>query len=974
MPYNDPQATLKVACGFFVLCFENTIFVTTNKASILKFSAMRKIFFLLAVLMATIAGLQAQTNELTKAIPVDPTVKIGRLDNGLTYYIRQNNMPENRVEMRLVTNAGSILEDDDQQGLAHFVEHMCFNGTKTFSKSALIDFLESSGVRFGADLNAYTSFDETVYMLQLPTDRQGLIDSAFMVLEDWAHQVSFEDEEIDKERGVIREEWRLGLGAEDRMRKAYFPTIFKNSRYADRLPIGQIEVIDTAHYERLKTFYKDWYRPNLQAVIVVGDIDIQMAEEKIISHFAHIKNPANPKPRATYDVPGNKEPLVAITTDPEATRSMLMMFYKHPKSETKTIGDYKKQLIAQLYSGMIIGRLTELSQNPEAPFTYAYTYYGGFMGRAVDAYASYAAPKENQIEQTLEAIVRENERVRRYGFTPTELERQKTQILTSLEKQAAEKDKTKSSSFVREYTNHFLENEPIPGIANELSIARDLLPQITLTAVNEKAQQWITRENLVVVVTAPSKEGVAVPDEQTILETIERAKSSDVEAYVDSFRDEELVTSALKGSKVLESSTNEKLGITTITLSNNIKIVLKPTTFKNDEILMNGFGLGGSSLFEDDKAFAASQISRVADVSGLGNFSKIDLDKKLTGKVVSLNPFVESLRQGVRGSASPKDFETLLQLTYLHFNKARRDQQAFEAFKSQMINQFKFMRSNPQMVFYDTLYKLATQNSPRLTVIPSEGQLNALNAEEIYSMYDKLFTSAKDYTFTFVGNIDMETMLPLMEKYLGSLPVAGEAKQWIDRDPEFPAGITDAEVQAGTEPKSSVAILMENPFEWTNQNRVEMSILMKILSIKLRENMREEQGGVYGVGARLNDEQYPKPNYTLMVTWGTNPDLVDTLTKAVFYEMNQIKLEGPTAEDMAKARETAIRERETNEKENRYWNNLIDFALFNKMDLKTQEEFNAEIQAVTPDMIKAGANKYFTTDHYLRVVLNPAEQ
>ena len=933
---------------------------------------MKKFLTLIALLAVSFLGLQAQTDELSKPIPIDPTVKIGKLDNGITYYIRQNTMPEKRVEMRLVTNAGSILEEDDQQGLAHFVEHMCFNGTKNFSKSELVNFLERSGVRFGADLNAYTSFDETVYMLQLPTDRQGLIDSAFMVLEDWAHQVSFEDEEIDKERGVIREEWRMGLGADDRMRKAYFPVIFKNSRYAERLPIGKIEVIDTAHYERLRSFYQDWYRPNLQAVIVVGDIDLQMAEEKIISHFAKIKNPENPKPRVSYDVPGNKEPLVAIATDPEATRSMLMMFYKHPKKETVTIGDYKNQLIAQLYSGMIIGRLTELSQKPEAPFTYAYTYYGGFMGRAVDAYASYAAPKENQIEETLEAIVQENERVRRFGFTQTELERQKTQIITGLQKQAAEKDKTRSSSFVREYTNHFLEKEPIPGIENELSIAQDLLPSILLTDVNEKAQQWITKDNLVVVVTAPEKEGVIVPDEKTILETIERAKKAEIDAYVDSFKDEELINTPLAGSKIASSNTDEALGITTLTLDNGIKVVLKPTDYKNDEILMNSFGLGGSSLFDDDKAFAAGQIARVVDASGLGNFSKVDLDKKLTGQVVNASPFVESLRQGVKGSSSPKDFETLLQLTYLHFNKARHDQQAFEAFKSQMINQFKFMRSNPQMVFYDTLYKLATQNSPRLTVIPSEEQLTSLKAEEIYSMYDQLFASAKDYTFTFVGNIDTETMLPLIEKYLGSLPVTGDANQWIDREPEFPSGITDAEVHAGTEPQSTVAIMMENPFEWTDENRVEMSMLMKILSIKLRENMREEQGGVYGVGARMNDEQFPKPSYTLMVSWSTNPALVDTLTKAVFFEMNRIMEEGPTLEDMAKARETAIRERETNEKENRFWNNTLDFSLFNNMKIKTQEEFDAAIQSITPEMIQASARKYFTTDHYLRVVLKPA--
>lgn len=931
----------------------------------------KRLISLLGAVMFLMSGLLAQNINLKQPLPVDPDVKIGRLDNGLIYYIRYNKMPEKRVDMRLVVNAGSILENDDQQGLAHFVEHMCFNGTKRFSKSALIDFLEKSGVRFGADLNAYTSFDETVYMLQLPSDRQGLIDSAFMVLEDWAHAVSHEDEEIDKERGVIREEWRLGLGADDRMRKKYFPVIFKDSRYAERLPIGTLGVIDTASYETLRKFYHDWYRPNLQAVIVVGDVDLKMAEQKIIDHFAHIQNPENLSERVKFGVAKNKEPLVAIATDKEATGTMLMMFYKHDKMPTLTVEDHKRNLMRSLYNSMMSGRLNELNQHPESPFIFATTYYGGFMGRSMDAYVSNARVKENQIEKALETLITENEKVRRFGFTDTEFARQKTQLLTRLEKQNKEKDKTNSSAFMREYTSHFLDNQPIPGIENELELAQKLLPLISLSDLNALAGQWITDENLVIVVTAPDKEGVIVPDEESILQTIADAKKSDVSAYVDNVSSEPLLRADLKGSKIIQENTIEKHGITELKLANGVKIILKSTDFKNDEILMTAFGSGGSSLFSDEDAFAASNLARAVQVSGTGKFSSTELSKYLTGQTVSVQPYVEDVRQGLRGNASPKDFETMLQLIYLHFSGARHDEQAFNAMKSQMINQFKFMRSNPQAVFAEKLQQLATQNSPRTVVIPEEEQINQLDAEKMYAMYDQVFSTAHDFTFIFIGNFEVEKIKPLLAKYLGSLPADKPAFQWQNVKPKFPAGITDEAVMKGSDYKSMVAIMMENEFDWSSQNRTELALLIKAFSIKLRESMREDQGGVYGVSARQNSIQFPEPTYSIMINWGTNPGLVDTLSKSVFHEMRMLMENGPTDEDMIKIRETTIRERETNDKQNNFWNSSIDFAMFNQQDILTLDEFREMINSITAEDLKNAANRYFTPEQYLRVVLLP---
>lgn len=933
---------------------------------------MKKSLLFIAIILFIINGLVAQV-DLTKPIPIDPAVKIGKLDNGMVYYIRKNTMPPNRMELRLVVNAGSILEDEDQQGLAHFVEHMAFNGTRNFSKSALVNFLERVGVRFGPDLNAYTSFDETVYMLQLPTDRTGLVDSAFMVLEDWAHQLSLEGEEIDKERGVIREEWRLGLGADDRMRKKYFPVIFKDSRYADRLPIGKIGVIDTASYETLRSFYHEWYRPDLQAIVVVGDIDPAVAEQKIISHFGSIRNPENVRERITYGVPENQKPLVAITTDKEATNTSVMLFYKHEKKPNVTLEDYKRDLMQGIYSGMIINRLNEINLKPESPFIYAYTYYGGFMGRAMDAYTSYAMVKENQIENAISTLVKENERVRQHGFTLTEFERQKKQIITQLEKKVKEKDKTNSANFVREYTSHFLSDEPIPGVENELELTLNILPLISLEAINEQASKWITDKNMVAVVTVPEREGIAVPDEEILLNTITQAKIAEVEPYEDSFSDDPLLDTDLVGSKLTETKKMDELGVTEYVLDNGIKVVLKPTTFKNDEILLTAFGPGGSSVFEDDLAFAAANVSRAISVSGIGKFSSVDLGKKLTGQNVIVQPFIEDVRQGFKGSASPKDFETMLQLTYLYFNGARRDIEAFDAFKSQLVNQFKFMKSNPQMVFADTLGKLSTSQSKRSVIIPSEENLSSLKPELIYDMFDQLFASAKGYTFIFTGNIDPETTLPLLGKYLGSLPVNKDALKWIDRDIKFPEGLTDAKVYAGSEYKSLVAIMMRNDFDWDTRSSLELNLLMKAFNIKLRETMREDLGGVYGVGARQSTRQFPIPEVKLTINWGTNPEMVDTLSKVVFNEMNVLIESGPTDDDLAKVKETSIRERESNDKQNNFWNSYLDFSYFNQNEMQTYEAFRDAVNAVTVDDLRMQAKKYFTLEKYLRLVLYPEE-
>ncbi len=914
---------------------------------------------------------QNSKSDLSAPLPIDSKVRIGKLDNGMVYYIRQNKKPEKRVELRLVNNVGSLMETDAQQGLAHFTEHMCFNGTKNFPKNELVNFLQTIGVKFGADINAYTSFDETVYMLQIPTDKPGLLEKGYQVIEDWAHNVTLDGKEIDKERGVITEEWRLGLGAEDRMSKRYFPVIFKGSKYADRIPIGKIDVIQNFKHETLREYYKDWYRPNLQAVIVVGDVNLDSAEAKIRQHFGGIKNPENPKPRPIFDIPGNKEPLIAIETDKEATNNMVMLFYKHPHSIKTTLGDYKEYLMEQLYNGMLNARLNELSLKPDAPFIGASTSYGGFLGRSSDAYTSYAMAKENQIDKSLEVVLAENERVKKYGFLVSELERQKEEILSNMEKAAKEADKTESANFCQEYASHFLSQEPIPGVKNELKFTKKLLPEISIEEINALAKKWITDENMALVVTAPEKEGVKVPTKDQILNIIKVSKTKQLEPYVDNFKSEPLLAEELTGSKVTSKKENKEVGFTELTLANGIKVVLKPTDFKNDEILVSAYSPGGHSLYPDQDFLSANFSSTIVDQSGIAGFDNVQLEKKLKGKVVQISPYISDLNEGFTGSSTPKDFETLLQLTYLYFKSPRKDTTAFNTFIGQMKAQLKFIKANPQFAFYDTTYKVAFQNSPRVIIAPSEDQLNKISLDKAFQVYQDRFADASDFKFFFVGNFDVDSITPMIEKYLGSLPVKNRKETWKDVSPEFAKGVNDIRFKKGSEKQGMVGLLMQGDLEWTDKNRMSIALLQEVIDIKLVEVIREKMSGVYSPQAMINMDHYPKSEYTVMVMFGCSPKMANKLTKAVFGIMKELIKKGPSQVDMDKAKEAVIRERETNMKKNNFWLRKLESAYQNGDDINKTMNFDEQVKAMTIDDLKQVSQKIFTKEHYVRVVLEP---
>ena len=917
----------------------------------------------------TVSSAQIQNSD--KPIPADPNIRIGKLVNGMTYYIKANKKPEKRMELRLAVNAGSICETPGQQGLAHFCEHMCFNGTKNFPGNKMIDMMESLGVKFGADLNAYTSFDETIYMLKVPTDSVEWINKGFQVLADWAHQVSMEDKEIDKERGVITEEWRLGLGAEDRMRKKYIPIILKGSRYAERLPIGKIDVIENCPHDTLRAFYKTWYRPDLMAVVIVGDIDPNLAEEKVKAYFDTIPKAHNPRTRLEYNVPDNDEPLISVETDKEASGYNATIFYKHPKSDNVTYTDYRNSLMRSIYTGMLNNRLQEIAHKPEAPFLYAGADYGPFVSRSLDVYSLYAAAKENQIEKSIEAILTENERVHQFGFTLTELEREKKDLLSMYEKLAKESDKTESVSYADEFIRNYLTLECIPGIQKEFEIVKEFLPGITLEEINKLGQEWTTDKNMAALITAQQKEGVNVPTEGQVKDIIKAVKTKIIEAYVDKVSDVPLLAVPPAGTKVVKRTDNQKFGFTELTFGNGIRMILKSTDFKNDEIVLSAYSPGGISLYPDGDVMSATIASAIIVQSGLGDYDFTGLQKKLSGNTAKLNPYISDLREGVNGNCSPKDLETMLQLNYLYFTKIRKDESAFNAYISRIRNMIKPMRANPQVIFQDTLSKIISLNSPRVIAVPSEAQINQINLDRLISIFKDRFADASDFTYLMAGNFKVDDVIPLLEKYIGGLPSIKRKETWKDVTPGFPKGLLVVDVPKNSEPQSSVAMVWKGDFKWNDKDRQSFSMLMNILAIKCRESMRENQGGVYGVSVNGSASKLPKPNYTIQSMWGCNPDSIKILTQTVLDEMGKIKKNGPTEVDLNKVKETLIRERETKLKENGFWlTSLQNHFLFDDK-LLTLEEYKTFINSFTITDIKVIANKYLNTNSYVEVALTP---
>ena len=910
------------------------------------------------------------SGDLNDKLPIDANVRTGTLKNGLRYYIRNNEKPEDKVEMRLVVNAGSLQEDDDQQGLAHFVEHMAFNGTKNFEKNEIVSFLQSIGVEFGADLNAYTSFDETVYILPLPTDNPEAMDKGMLILQDWASNITFDSEEVTKERGVVLEEWRLGQGAGQRMRDQYFPVLYKNSRYANRLPIGQKEIIETASVEKAKRFYDDWYRPDLMSVIAVGDIDVDEMEAEIKKRFGKLKNPKKERPREVYPVPNHDQTFVSVTTDKEAPFTQIQLLYKAENVETTTINDYRRDIIYQLYNGMLNERLSELTQSADPPFIFGATSFSSLV-RSKSGYTSFAVVGENGIEKGLKALLEENERVKKYGFTKGELERYKKVVLNNYEQSFKEKDKTESERYAEEYIRAYLTNEPIPGIAYENAVVREVVPGISLEEVNSLAPTWITKENRVVIITGPEKEGVSYPSEAEVLAMLDEAEAIEIEPYAEEDLGSSLMATVPVAGKVEARKSFDELGVTELTLSNGLQVVLKPTDFKNDEILMSAYSFGGSSLYSDKDSYSANNAADIVNVSGVADFSAVNLQKMLSGKTVAVAPYVSTLTEGFRGNAAPKDLEELLQLTHLYFTDTRRDSAAFVSFvmRNKMIMQN--IMSNPQYYYADQVNKIMTQNHPRGGGFPTVEDLDKIELDLGLKIFEERFANAGDFVFFFVGNFDVEQITPMLELYLGSLPTKGEKENFKDLGVRPPKGVVKEVVKKGTDQKSMVTINFTGKKPFEKKSNYVLSSLGEVLTIKLIEILREDKSGVYGVGANGSASKYPYESYTLSIRFPCAPENVDDLIAASMAEIEKIKANGVSDEDLNKIKETQRRDRAENLKTNNYWLGILSAYYRNGSNLDGFYEYEKQVDALTSADLQKAANELINMENYVQIVMMP---
>ena len=906
---------------------------------------------------------------LTEAIPVDPDVTLGEFENGVNYYIKVNKKPENRAALWLAVNAGSVLEDNDQLGLAHLAEHMGFNGTKHFAKQQLIDYLESIGMRFGPEINAYTSFDETVYFLHVPTDSAYYIEQGFQILEDWAHLVSFEAEEIDKERGVVIEEWRLGRGAGMRMLDQQLPILFKDSRYAERLPIGKKEVLESCSYETLRKYYQDWYRPDLMAIVAVGDFNQEWILSLMKKHFAAIPPVENPRKRETYPVPDHEQALYAIATDKEADGAQVGIYFKSEAQLKKTVADYRVVLMEDLYNSMLNNRLNELRQQADPPFLYAFSGKGRFV-RTKEVYALGGRVKAEGIARGVEALLTEAIRVKKFGFTESELQRTKIEILRNTEQAYKERDKTESDRLAQNYVYNFLSGEPMPSPAQALALCQQLLPAIQLAEVNGLAQQWITDKNRVVLVSAPEKETITVPAANDLQAVLAAAEAKDIQPYKDTVSDAPLVAHPPAPAAVVEEKTQPELGITSWKLANGVHVILKPTDFKNDEILFEAYSFGGTSLASNAQFMSAQTAARIVQESGAGVFKKFELDKKLTGRIVNVNPYISELSEGIRGSASPQDVETMFQLIHLYVTAPRKDPEAFKSYLARMQGFIENRSADPETAFGDTIQVTLAQYHPRSRPWTT-GLLQEIDHTAAFDFYRDRFADARDFHFFFVGSFEIAKIKPLIQTYLGGLPAIKRTESWKDTKVMPPKGVINKVVYKGVEPKSMVRLIFTGPYGAGFKNYYALTSLTDVLRIKLREILREELGGTYGVWIWADAKEFPRKEYELHLMFGCAPERVDEMTQTLFQQIDSLKTFGPTGLYLTKVRETQMREYEVNLEENQFWLNSLKWKHYYGEDLMNILKYPSYVETLSTEMIKESAQTYLNTGNYLQVVLYP---
>jgi len=925
-----------------------------------------------ALLVAAPAAAQTAPNP-AEPLPIDPAVKTGTFPNGLRYYIRPNAKPDNKVELRLVVRAGSMQETDEQQGLAHFMEHMNFNGTKNFQKNELVSYLQSIGVEFGADLNAYTSFDETVYILPIPTDKAGNLEKGFQIIEDWAHNALLTDKDIDEERGVVLEESRLGKGADDRMMQRYFPVYASGTKYAERLPIGKDNILKNFKPETIRAYYRDWYRPNLQAVIVVGDIDTATAMRYLRKHFAGLTNPANSPLRTAETVKPRTESVAMVVTDKEATNSVLQLMYPPvPEPRERTVGDYREFLKKQLALSIINQRLQDVAQGAASPFPFAQVYFNNMIQGYENLSAVTLFGTEGP-ENALKALTAELARARQHGFTQSELDRARADMMAGIEKSYNERTTTDSRAYAEEYIRNFLTDEPIPGIAREREYYKAFLPAITVADLNPLPGQWMKNEAVFTLVTAPEAGDQKLPSEKDLRRMTEEGLKQSVAAV-----EEKAVTGTLLATMPARGAVREKredkdLGTTTYTLSNGVMVTVKPTTFKSDEVVLKGIKRGGDATYGQADILDARFATQLVDAMGAGDFTPSDLDRMMTGKVARVSSSIGEVSNSVDGSSSVKDFETLLQLLYLKLTAPRKDEALFAAYKQKQTMMLQFISQNPQAYFADTMVRVLYGGNPlRPMVFPKPADLAAINLDRALEIYRKEVGRADGYHFFIVGNVNKDTAVRLIEQYLGALPGTPAIPYIKDNGVHPLPGKRDITVRRGSEKQSLILTQYYGDIPYSQDMDLRASMLADVLNIRVVEELRERLGSIYGGGFNANVEQFPRGQYSVGMYLPCGPENVDTLLAASDREIQALIARGPSAADLTKVKNQKIEAYRTSVKENGWWANQLMSVLFWGRDKAKLTGYEKWVQGVTAAQLQETARTFFGGPNKFTAVLYPA--
>jgi zinc protease len=936
---------------------------------------MRAAYLALLLLVVPVAALAqapapaAPALDASAPLPLDKRIRTGTLPNGLTYFIRENDEPEDRAMLRLAVQAGSVDEADDQRGLAHVLEHMAFNGTARFPPGELIKYLESVGSQFGPHVNAYTSFDETVYMLNVPTDRPGVLTRGLEVMSDFAGGVTLDPAEIDKERGVVIEEWRGRLGAATRMQEPQLRALFGGSKYADRLPIGTPEILKSFPHQRLRDFYRDFYRPDRMALVVVGEVNAAEIEDQVRRIFGPLQA-QQAGARSPYPIPPHEETRYVSVADREAQASSVTVYHKRPRRDLRTVGDYRRTVAQGLMYQMLNARFSEIARRPDAPFLAASAGEDA-LGRTVEAFAMSARVRDGSIDRGLNALAEEMARVRQHGFGEAELARAKASMLARYERSYNERDNAESTALADELVRHFLVNEAAPGIEVEVDLVRKFLPTITAAEIAELARTFITEQNRVVIATAPEKPDLKPVTEAALRTALSTGLGASTTPWSDALDGKELLARAPAPGKVTARREIPEIGVSVLTLSNGVEVWLKPTDFRNDQITFTSYARGGLSTAAPGDYFNASLASSLVGLSGIGGFNPVDLGKLLAGKLANVGPTVSTYTHGMSGNTTPRDLETAMQLLYLQFTAPNRDPNAFELMKQRLEASLANQAQSPGAVFGERVRCVNTVNHYTCRSLKLE-DIPKLDPERMYAFHRQLYANAADFTFFFLGAFKVDEMIPLLERYVASLPSTGTSTSKLaDLQLQFPAKVTREVVYKGQEPRSQTVIsfFADTRLEELETHRLQAAA--QVVENRLRDILREQLGGTYSVGVGYSSTS-PVPGYgTTTVQFGSSPENVEKLQAAVMAEVERLRKEGPSAADVQAVKETEKNQLQEALRENGYWQgSLMTMHLLGR-DARRIPQRVERAESLTQENIHAALRQYFPAERHTIVTLMP---